>query len=275
MEDPVLPDAVDPRDILVIELRGRSPLLVEPRDDFGIGGLIGRQELERDLTVELGVEGAKDRPHPADADRFFDQEPVEHIARHRQDRGVATSAAGERRSILRRAARPAMHRRRARPDAHAAESASVRRCARRQGSGLIAGFGRLGDRHRLVLNSSGFVPCRYFRARHSRRIDRDMRSDREVHAFQQSSHTIGEPGARCQSGAPADLPKYKQRKDLGFESARSVVRRSDARRAARRLTRLHCGTFGRPDQARQSAEPIQKESRSGSAPARAGQAAGG
>ena len=80
----VLTDAVDPRDVLVIELRGGAPLLVEARDDFGVAGLIGGQELERDLAVELGIECAKNRPHAADADGFFDQERVDKIARHRQ-----------------------------------------------------------------------------------------------------------------------------------------------------------------------------------------------
>ena len=39
VERPVLPDAEDPRDIFVVEPRGRSPLLVEPRDDFGVSSL--------------------------------------------------------------------------------------------------------------------------------------------------------------------------------------------------------------------------------------------
>ena len=52
---PVLSDAEDPRDVLVIESGGRSPLLVEPRDDLGVIGLIRRQQLERDLTVKPGL----------------------------------------------------------------------------------------------------------------------------------------------------------------------------------------------------------------------------
>ncbi len=77
---PVLPDAEHPRDVLVVEPRRRPPLLVKPRDDLGVAGLIGRQELERDLAVELGVEGAKDRPHPAHADRFLEQKRVDEVA---------------------------------------------------------------------------------------------------------------------------------------------------------------------------------------------------
>ena len=60
----VLADAVDPRDVLVVELGGGSPLLVEPADDLRVGGLIRRQQLERDLAVELGVERRKTAPIP-------------------------------------------------------------------------------------------------------------------------------------------------------------------------------------------------------------------
>ena len=82
MEGPILPDTENSRDVFVIEPGGRSPLLVEPRDNLGITSLIGRQELQRDLAVELGVQGAVDRTHAPHADRFFEQEPIEHIARH-------------------------------------------------------------------------------------------------------------------------------------------------------------------------------------------------
>ncbi len=43
VEGAVLPDAVHPGDILVIQPGRRSPFLVEPGNDLGIGTLIGRQ----------------------------------------------------------------------------------------------------------------------------------------------------------------------------------------------------------------------------------------
>ena len=60
----ILSDAVDTRDILVIESRGRSPFLVEPTNDLLIGSLVGRQQFERDLAFEPGVERRKTAPIP-------------------------------------------------------------------------------------------------------------------------------------------------------------------------------------------------------------------
>ena len=82
---PVLADAVDPRDVLVVEL-GRGPaLLVEPLDDLGVARLVRRQELQGDVPIELGVVRAEDGAHPADADRLLEQECPDHLAgmRHR------------------------------------------------------------------------------------------------------------------------------------------------------------------------------------------------
>ena len=61
-----------------------------------------------------------------------------------------------------------------------------------------------------------------------------MGSDREVHAFQQSSHTIGEPERRCQSRASGHFTaSINSDNDLGFEQQRRLrVRTSQAHRSA-------------------------------------------
>ena len=77
----VVADRVDPRDVLVVELGGGPPFLVEPLDDLDVAGLLGRQELQRDLAVEPGVMRAEDGPHPPDADRLLELERVDPLAR--------------------------------------------------------------------------------------------------------------------------------------------------------------------------------------------------
>ena len=59
----VVADRVDPGDVLVVEPRRGAPFLVEPLDDLGVDGLLGRQELQRDHPFEAGVLGAIDGPH--------------------------------------------------------------------------------------------------------------------------------------------------------------------------------------------------------------------
>ena len=78
----ILSDAVDTRDILMIESRGGSPFLVEPTNDFLIRSLIGRQQLESDVAFELGVEQlGETRTHtPGCFNRFFEQECVDQLA---------------------------------------------------------------------------------------------------------------------------------------------------------------------------------------------------
>ena len=90
MERAVLADAEDAGDVLVVELGGRSAFLVESLDDLGVDGLVGREQLEGDLPVELGVQGAEDRPHAAGADGLLQQERADHLARA----GAAASSAG-------------------------------------------------------------------------------------------------------------------------------------------------------------------------------------
>src|SRR5262249_4504222 len=157
-----LTDAEDPCNVLVIQTRSRASLLIEPSDDLGIRGLISWQKFERDVPIELRVERTINRAHSAHADDLLEEEPIEHITRAWQGWGRQIAGAGCHRSTSRRTARPPVRRRRPGRlgQAH----------ARRYGRCLVIGFGRLGDRHRLVLNSSGFIPFRYFRAWPSRRI---------------------------------------------------------------------------------------------------------
>ena len=96
----------------MIQPRGRSSFLVEPRNDFGIGGLIGGQELERNLTIELGVPSAIDRAHASHADDVFDHEAVEHVAGNRQGWGRLEGRGRRRRSLSCGAAPSAVHGRR-------------------------------------------------------------------------------------------------------------------------------------------------------------------
>ena len=75
-----------------------AAFLVEPLDDLGVVGLLGREDLERDVAVEPGVERPEDRPHPADADRLLQ---LEHARSARRP-----SAEGHRRSVASSTARP-------------------------------------------------------------------------------------------------------------------------------------------------------------------------
>ena len=66
----VLAAEEDAGDVLVIEAGGAAGLLVEAADVFRIDGHVRRQDLEGHQAVELGVAGADDGGHAADADRF-------------------------------------------------------------------------------------------------------------------------------------------------------------------------------------------------------------
>ena len=61
----VVSQVVDGDDVLVAE-RGHHPRFAkEPLDRLGFRIVADRMRLERDLTVENGVEGAIDHPHTA------------------------------------------------------------------------------------------------------------------------------------------------------------------------------------------------------------------
>jgi hypothetical protein len=117
-----------------------------------------------------------------------------------------------------------------------------------------------------VLNSLGFIPWRYFRAQLPRRIDRDVWSDREVHALQQSCDTIESPTSDVNHTGVRHLPKCKQRNDVCWiaclETSGKAVNGSAELKALVNAATHNPLSF----QARQSVEPIHKESRSGFAP---------
>jgi hypothetical protein len=60
----------DPSDILVIEFGSAARLLMEPKDVFLIGGHLGRQDLERDQTIELRIARPQNGGHATHANRF-------------------------------------------------------------------------------------------------------------------------------------------------------------------------------------------------------------
>ncbi len=86
MKSAVVADRVDPGDVLVVEPCGGPAFLVVALDDLGVARLVGRQDLERDLTVELGITRAENGPHPPDTDRLLELEDVDPLARCGQGR---------------------------------------------------------------------------------------------------------------------------------------------------------------------------------------------
>ncbi len=114
------------------------------------------------------------------------------------------------------------------------------------------------------------LPCPAFE-----KIDRDMLSDREVHAFQQSSHTIGDPKRGVNHVRKVILRKYLQNNDMRHKTRLLTPPSKCINREYFALWSVRSRAFARPDQARQSVKPIQKQSRSGFAPGRARRTAGG
>ena len=162
MEDAIVADAEDARDVLVIELGGGAAFLVESLDDFRVRGLVGGEQLEGDLAVELGVEGAEDRPHPADADGLVEAERVDHLAGARQGhRGGARGSTG--RLSPRRAAGALEHGRGVVRISDLARGLATR--AGLGGVGDLGGASGLGAQHRLMLNGSGVFPWQHILAK--------------------------------------------------------------------------------------------------------------
>ena len=93
----VLADAVNPRDVLVVELGRRPALLVESQDDLGVARLVQRQKLESHIAIELSVVGAEDGSHAPHTNGFLEQKRPDHLARtrHRSRQG----GRGQRRSF--------------------------------------------------------------------------------------------------------------------------------------------------------------------------------
>ena len=65
-------DVVDDDDVRVAEGRGGLGLLDEAASALGVGDLAGRQDLDGDGPVEVGVDGLVDGAHAAFADLFGD-----------------------------------------------------------------------------------------------------------------------------------------------------------------------------------------------------------
>ena len=74
-------DAVDLRDVRMIERRECFGLALEPRKAFGVGSKDLGQNLERDVTIEAAVAGAKHFAHAAGADLLRDLIRAESTAR--------------------------------------------------------------------------------------------------------------------------------------------------------------------------------------------------
>src|SRR5262249_36916849 len=76
----ILADAVNPRNVFVVELGSRSSFLIEPLDDLRITGLVRRQQLESDMAIELHVQRFENGTRSTDADRFFEHERANDLA---------------------------------------------------------------------------------------------------------------------------------------------------------------------------------------------------
>src|SRR5207237_427748 len=160
------------------ELGGGTALLVKPLDDVPIGGLVGRQELEGDVAVELGIECAEDRSHTAGADGFLEAEGLNELADlgqgHRDvGRGGSEASPG-------RAARSPQERERGiRLAGDAVDLRRVRQVANGM-RGTLGWSARLGAQHRLVLSGLGSIPWQNILAPRSMRIRREMSRDRVI-----------------------------------------------------------------------------------------------
>jgi hypothetical protein len=65
----VLLEAVDTGDVGVLQRCQGSRFALESGDSFGVGTDVFREDLDRDLTIELGVVGSVDLTHAAAAER--------------------------------------------------------------------------------------------------------------------------------------------------------------------------------------------------------------
>ena len=74
---------VDRADVRVIECRERPRFAREAGAAFGIGGEVGREDLDRDVATELAVARAIDLAHAAGAERGHDRVGSELTIQHR------------------------------------------------------------------------------------------------------------------------------------------------------------------------------------------------
>ena len=86
----VLLDVVDDADVRVVERGGEARLALEAREHGRIRRQRGRQELERDVAIEVQVVGAIHDSHPAGAELRLDPVARDGLADHR----VSMIAAG-------------------------------------------------------------------------------------------------------------------------------------------------------------------------------------
>ena len=82
MQPLIFPIKEDAGNVLMIEFGGRAGFLVKAEDVFRIGGHFRRQNLQRHYAVELGIAGANDGRHTADADRLDQFEVGQTSAAH-------------------------------------------------------------------------------------------------------------------------------------------------------------------------------------------------
>lgn len=103
-------ESIDSADVRVVE-RGEHPRFAcEPCSALRVGRQVRRQDLDRDITIELAVAGAIDLAHAAGAKRGDDCVRAEPSAYHRRPMGrsgVGGGVIGQKRALrLRRRRRP-------------------------------------------------------------------------------------------------------------------------------------------------------------------------
>ena len=95
-------DAVDGGDVRMVQRGDHARLALEARDPVRVGGELGGQHLDRDVTTELGVVGAVDLAHAAATQECVDletsQPPPGEILRGRAFGWSGAYASHERRS---------------------------------------------------------------------------------------------------------------------------------------------------------------------------------
>ena len=87
-------DAVDARDVRMVERSQHFGFALKTREPVAIGGERGRQDLDRDLALEPGVGRPKHLPHPSFADLRSDFVDAETAARRERQGGLIIWARG-------------------------------------------------------------------------------------------------------------------------------------------------------------------------------------
>ena len=87
MDSPILTQALDSRDVLMVQAGGRSALLYEPLYALNAFVLFGWQHFERYQSIKLLVAGQEHASHSTDPDRPLDQVRIHGIANRHGKRG--------------------------------------------------------------------------------------------------------------------------------------------------------------------------------------------